>query len=155
MDMVTSLGAAFCRTDHSLLPGADGATPVLLHDEPPGVDRDLTQQRLQPALLAELTAAETPALRQRAVRAMLQSLGFEWLGYGRFSQAGGRPVPRSFCTTYANAVWAEHYFAESFHVVDPRLQRVPESGLPALWALDELEAEGGGATPFYLSLIHI
>lgn len=148
MGMLTSLGAAFRRDDYAVPPGAGGAAPVLLHDEPPGVERDLTQPRLQPALLVELMAAETPALRQRSVKAMLQSLGFEWLGYGCFSQARDRPVPRSFCTTYADPAWTEHYFTQSYHLVDPRLQRVPESGLPAMWTLEELEAEA--ETPSYL-----
>ncbi|WP_162247741.1 LuxR family transcriptional regulator [Pelomonas sp. Root1237] len=143
-----SLGAAFGRGDHPLPPGANGTTPVLLHDEPPGLQRDLTQPRLQPALLVALMAAETPELRQRSVKALLQSLGFEWLGYGCFSQAGDRPVPRSFCTTYADPAWTERYFAETYHLVDPRLQRVPESGLPVMWTLDELQAEA--ETPSYL-----
>ncbi|RZI99162.1 MAG: hypothetical protein EOP39_25225, partial [Rubrivivax sp.] len=120
MGMLTSLGTAFRRGDYPLLPGADGVAPVLLHDEPPGLDRDLTQARLQPALLVALMAAETPALRQRWVKALLQSLGFEWLGYGCFSQASERPVPRSFCTTYADPAWTERYFAASYHLVDPR-----------------------------------
>lgn len=148
MGMLMSLGAAFGRGDHPLPPGANGTTPVLLHDEPPGLQRDLTQPRLQPALLVALMAAETPELRQRSVKALLRSLGFEWLGYGCFSQAGDRPVPRSFCTTYADPAWTERYFAETYHLVDPRLQRVPESGLPVMWTLDELQAEA--ETPSYL-----
>lgn len=148
MGMLTSLGSAFRRDDYLQQPGANGVAPVLLHDEPPGVERDLTQQRLLPALLVALMAAETPELRQRSVKAMLQSLGFEWLGYGCFSQAGDRPVPRSFCTTYADPAWTQRYFTESYHLVDPRLQRVPESGLPVMWTLDELEVEAD--TPSYL-----
>ncbi|MDR7267942.1 DNA-binding CsgD family transcriptional regulator [Pelomonas saccharophila] len=146
--MLTSLGAAFRREDYLQPPGANGGAPVLLHEEPPGLEGHLPQPRLQPALLVALMAAETPELRQRTVKALLQSLGFEWLGYGCFSQAGERPVPRSFCTTYADPAWTERYFAESYHLVDPRLPRVPESGLPTLWTLEELEAEAG--TPSYL-----
>lgn len=148
MGMLMSLGAAFGRGDPPLPLGTNGSTPVLLHDEPPGLQRDLTQLRLQPALLVALMAAETPELRQRTVKTLLQSLGFEWLGYGCFSQAGDRPVPRSFCTTYADAAWTERYFTESYHLVDPRLQRVPESGLPVMWTLDELQAEA--QAPSYL-----
>jgi DNA-binding CsgD family transcriptional regulator len=149
MGMLTSLGTAFRREDYLLPPGVDGAAPVLLHDEPARVEQHhLDQPRLQPALLVELMTAETPALRQRLVKTLLQSLGFEWLGYGCFSQARDRPVPRSFCTTYADPAWTERYFAASYHQVDPRLQRVPESGLPALWTLDELEADA--ETPSYL-----
>lgn len=148
MGMLMSFGAAFRRDDQLASLGANGAAPVLLHDEPPGVERDLSQQRLQPALLVALMAAETPELRQRTVKALLQSLGFEWLGYGCFSQAGERPVPRSFCTTYADPAWTQRYFAASYHLVDPRLQGVPESGLPVMWTLEELQAQAD--TPSYL-----
>jgi DNA-binding CsgD family transcriptional regulator len=142
MGMVMSWEAVRCSSGALRPPGTNGATSVLLHDEPPAVEVDPAQSRLQPALLVSLLAAETPAQRQRAVKTLLQSLGFEWLGYGRFSRAADRPpVPLSFCTTYADPAWVERYFAESYHLVDPRLRRVPESGLPAMWTLDELEAE--------------
>ena len=150
METMTSWGAALCRADYPVPMAASGAAPVLLHDEPPDLERSLAQPRPLPALLVELMAAETPALRQRTVKALLQSLGFEWLGYGCFSQASDKPVPRSFCTTYADPAWVERYFAEAYHRVDPRLKRVPESSLPAMWTMNELEAEGGGDTPSYL-----
>jgi DNA-binding CsgD family transcriptional regulator len=146
--MLTSLGTAFRREDYFSTPGADDATPVLLHEEPAGVERDLAQPRLQPALLVGLMAAETAEQRQRLVKNLLQSLDFEWLGYGCFTQARDGLAPRSFCTTYADAAWTERYFAAAYHRVDPRLQRLPDSGLPALWTLDELEDEDD--TPSYM-----
>lgn len=140
MGMETYFGMALGRS----------AAPVLLHDEPQGVERDSAPTLLQPALLAQLVAAETPALRQQTVKTLLQAIGFEWLGYGCFSRVGEQAVPLSFCTTYADPAWVERYFTESYHLVDPRLKRVPESSLPAMWSVDELEAEAEADTPSYL-----
>lgn len=144
MGVVMSRGAALCAGGELLALDASRGVPVLLHDEPPVVEPDPTRSRLQPALLARLLTADTPALRQSAVKTLLKLLGFEWLGYGRFSRSGDRPVPLSFCTTYAHPGWAARYFAESYHRVDPRLRCIPESGLPVLWTLDELEGEAQG-----------
>ncbi len=144
MEVVMSWGAAPGAGGEFETPGSNRAAPVVLHDEPPVVGGNPAASRLQPALLARLLTADSPALRQSAVKTLLKLLGFDWLGYGRFSRSGDRPVPLSFCTTYAHPAWAERYFAESYHRVDPRLRCIPESGLPVLWTLDELENEAQG-----------
>jgi len=140
MGIVMSYGAAVRGRSEYAQRGPLGASSVLLHEEPPVAAPDLTQPRLQPSLLAALVAAETPSLRQRTVKTLLQTLGFDWLGYGRFIQAGDRVTPLSFCTTYADPKWVQHYFNESYHLVDPRLQLAPESSLPCVWTIEQLEA---------------
>ncbi len=147
MGIVMSYGAAVRGRPEFVRRGPFGASsPVLLHDEPPATPPDLTQPRLQPSLLAALVAADTPSQRQRTVKTLLQSLGFEWLGYGRFIRAGERVTPLSFCTTYADPRWVQHYFNESFHLVDPRLQLAPESSLPCVWTIEQLEAHEAPAS---------
>jgi DNA-binding CsgD family transcriptional regulator len=113
---------------------------VLLHEEPVFATPARTELPTQPSLLLALIAAENAAERQKTVTTLLHALGFEWLGYGRFSQRGEAGTPLSFCTTYADTPWAERYFGARHHEVDPRLQRALQSCLPAVWTLDQLVA---------------
>jgi DNA-binding CsgD family transcriptional regulator len=65
-------------------------------------------------------------------------MGFDWLGYGRLGRRGDQLVPVSFCTTYANTLWARQYFAHSYAQVDPRLTEAFHSALPYFWSIDDL-----------------
>lgn len=120
------------------------ASSVMLHEEPEAAGMPPGSVPAQPSLLAALMAAESPMERQRTVCALVRSLGFEWLGYGRLVQLGAHAVPLSFCTTYADRRWAERYFGEGFHEEDPRLSIALRSSLPAVWCIDQLAAQATG-----------
>jgi DNA-binding CsgD family transcriptional regulator len=112
---------------------------VLLHPEPavlkppppcPGGRR--------PALLEALLRADTSALREDIVRRWITARGFDWLGSGRALASGGRLLPVSFCTSYADPEWVRRYFDQHHHEVDPRLRAVLDSNLPVIWTLQTL-----------------
>jgi DNA-binding CsgD family transcriptional regulator len=114
-----------------------GGSQVLLHEEPFFASPARSEMPTQPSLLLALIAAEDADERRKTVTTLLHALGFEWLGYGRFTQRGAV----SFCTTYAHTPWAERYFGARHHEVDPRLQRALQSCLPVVWTLDQLVAQ--------------
>lgn len=124
--------------------GMRTGSPVMLHEEPAAAGLPVGSAPAQPSLLADLMAAESATERRRTVSALVHSLGFDWLGYGRLIQLGTHAVPLSFCTTYADRRWAERYFGEGYHEVDPRLQIALRSSLPAVWGLDQLNAQAVG-----------
>jgi DNA-binding CsgD family transcriptional regulator len=112
---------------------------VLLHPEPT-VLRPLPPcpGGRRPALLEALLRAETSALREEIVRRWLAAHGFGWLGCGRSLASGGRLLPVSFCTSYADPAWVRRYFDQGYFEVDPRLRAVLESSLPFIWTLETL-----------------
>ncbi len=99
----------------------------------------------RPSLLADLMAAESVGERQRTLKAVLHAMGFDWLGYGCLSRTGRALMPLSFCTTYVDPMWPRHYFAQSYHEVDPRLQTAMRSSLPSVWTIDELDKDANAA----------
>jgi DNA-binding CsgD family transcriptional regulator len=101
----------------------------------------------QPALLSALVAAESVRTRQNTIATQLLALGFEWLGYGRFSQSGEPCASANFCTSDAERHWAKRYFDESYCEIDPRLQVALRSWLPAIWTLDQLAARAACEVP--------
>ncbi|AKJ32065.1 helix-turn-helix transcriptional regulator [Caldimonas brevitalea] len=124
---------------------ASAPPAVMLHDEPPARRLPTRATPGHPSLLTALMGSESPAERQRTVSALVRTLGFEWLGYWRITQVADQAVvPLSFCTTYADRTWAERYFAQAYHEIDPRLQLALRSSLPAVWALDQLQAQANG-----------
>jgi len=128
----------------------DRRAPVLLHGEPAELAADDDARvGLRPSLLTDLLAAGGAGERQRIVKAVLHAMGFEWLGYGRLVERGERAVPLSFCTTYADPRWTQHYFGEAYHEIDPRLQDALRSSLPCVWTLDQLahDADRAPAAP--------
>jgi DNA-binding CsgD family transcriptional regulator len=90
-----------------------------------------------PRLVNELLAAGSARQREAVVRARLQAMGFEWMGYGC---AGAGTVPQAYLTTYMHAAWAERYFERRYDEVDPRLLAPPRSSLPLVWDLQDIEA---------------
>ncbi len=118
---------------------AAGRMEVLLHDEPEVNGRiDLEDSTFRPALLRRLLAARDAQDRRARVLAAVHDLGFQWLGYGKLVQVGSRAVPLAFCLTYAEPNWAQRYFARGYHRIDPRLHKALQSGLPFVWAIDQL-----------------
>jgi DNA-binding CsgD family transcriptional regulator len=112
---------------------------VLLHPEPavlnppppcPGGHR--------PPLLEALLRAESSAQREVVVRGWIAAHGFAWLGFGRALASGGRLLPVSFCTSYADPAWIRRYFDQRHHEVDPRLRAVLDSNVPFVWSLPML-----------------
>jgi DNA-binding CsgD family transcriptional regulator len=93
-----------------------------------------------PGLVGELLAAAGALERRRVVQGALQSVGFEWMGYGTVAQQHGRAVPTRFFTSYAHPAWLKRYFAQRYHEVDSRHQDAPSSSLPLIWDLDTLAA---------------
>jgi DNA-binding CsgD family transcriptional regulator len=124
------------------------APPVLLHDEPPFTQEPQgVAPRFRPTLLGDLLAADDAQQRRRVVQGMLHAMGFDWLGYGRFLQRGDRTLPLSFCISYANPRWAERYFCEGYHTVDPRLHDALHSNLPCVWSIDDLMDRAPAGAP--------
>jgi DNA-binding CsgD family transcriptional regulator len=105
-------------------------------DEPVLVTPSAWRQR--PRLLAALTTAGSACRRRELVRAELQALGFDEIGFGCLDGSRGAPVLRSFCGEYADAAWTERYFSRRYQEVDPRLRAVEDTSLPCLWTLNEL-----------------
>jgi DNA-binding CsgD family transcriptional regulator len=91
-----------------------------------------------PGLAGELLAAGDAEARKHVVRGALQSLGFEWMGYGTVVQQHGRATHTRFFTSYAQPAWLKRYFAQRYHEVDSRHQDAPTSSLPLIWDIDEL-----------------
>jgi len=106
--------------------------PILLAAPPPG------PAAARPALLAQLLTARSADERQHTVSAALHALGFDWLGHGRLLCIGQRVMPVSFCLTYAQPQWAQRYFRQCHHAVDPRLHDALASALPCVWTLQSL-----------------
>jgi DNA-binding CsgD family transcriptional regulator len=100
----------------------------------------LPARRNAPQLVRCLLASETPAQRELLVRGMLSAIGFNWFAYGVTRLERGRHVAKSFFTTYAHPAWTERYFDERYHELDPRHVDAPQSGLPLVWDLDDLDA---------------
>jgi DNA-binding CsgD family transcriptional regulator len=133
------LKAAATAPAVSWAPGHAPRAGVLLHGEPillAGVEPSVPGTR--PGLLSQLLAATTAEDRQRAMKAALHGLGFDWLGYGRVLRIGQRAVPVSFCLTYAQPTWVQQYFRERYHGVDPRLHDALATSLPVVWTVEEL-----------------
>jgi DNA-binding CsgD family transcriptional regulator len=127
---------------------ADGHRDVLLHDEPEvnGLI-DLDDSTFRPALLKRLLAAGDAQERRARVLSTVHDLGFQWLGYGKLVQVGSRAVPLAFCLTYAEPAWAQRYFERGYHRIDPRLHKALQSGLPYVWAIDQLADHAAAGVP--------
>lgn len=93
---------------------------------------------MRPRLLEALIDAGSDRRRRELVRAELQLLGFDEIGFGSLDISRGSPVVRSFCGEYADPAWIERYFARRYHEVDPRLRAIERSSLPCVWTLNEL-----------------
>jgi DNA-binding CsgD family transcriptional regulator len=102
----------------------------------PGVRRPAAA----PNLVNDLIEAASPIERRRMVQGMLHAIGFQWFGYGTVVLRSGRPVPRTFFTTYSHPDWTELYFRERFHEVDLRHQDAAPSSLPLVWDIDDVMA---------------
>lgn len=103
---------------------------------------------LPSSFAGSLRAAASAHEREHLVRAALDAIGFEWLGYGSFRERRGDWKPHSFLTTYANPLWTQRYFSERYDQIDPRHRLAPRSSLPLVWSADDVvrNARGEGAT---------
>lgn len=94
-----------------------------------------------PRLVNDLLAAGSARQREAVVRARLQAMGFEWMGYGCTGAGPGAGAALQAClATYMHAAWAERYFGRRHDEVDPRLLAPPRSSLPLVWDLQDIEA---------------
>jgi DNA-binding CsgD family transcriptional regulator len=124
--------------------GRSGAvrSNVLLYQEPATlVPSSRGGMPRGPSLLSDLLAAESVAERRRTVSAVLHAIGFEWLAYGRLMSHGDRAEPISMCVTHTDSAWAQHYFSQNYHEVDPRLRDALQSSLPCSWTIERLDEE--------------
>jgi DNA-binding CsgD family transcriptional regulator len=92
----------------------------------------------QPRLLQALLSAGSERRRRELVKAELQALGFDEIGFGCLDISRGSPVVRSFCGHYADAAWVERYFSRRYESVDPRLRAIERGSLPCVWTLTAL-----------------
>lgn len=118
-------------------------TGVLLYNDSPvpaPVPGNLRPSGRGPSFLAGLLAAECTSERQRIVRGVLHTMGFEWLGYIQMTLRNEQLIPVSFCTGFMDRAWAHRYFSRAHYEVDPRLREATRSGLPCVWDVDGLAA---------------
>jgi len=134
MEASADLEPVFRYTEHQLQRVDDG------EPDPP-------VRRNAPQLVKCLLASETPAQRELLVRGMLSAIGFNWFAYGVTRLERGRHVAKSFFTTYAHPAWTQRYFGERYHEVDPRHLDAPQSGLPLVWDLDDIDARLAAQRP--------
>lgn len=115
--------------------------PRFYHDEQAFLPRRTRPRAARgPGIVAELLEASSVAEREQLMRRMLRAIGFEWLAYGAVSLQNGRPLPLSFCTSYANPEWTQRYFSQGYHELDSRQLVLPASGLPLAWDVGDIEA---------------
>lgn len=93
-----------------------------------------------------LEAGDAPG-RRAQVRAMLETLGFKWLGYSSLRQQGDHVDGGTFFAGHTDPDWARHYFDEGFQRIDPRLHMALQTSLPVVWTLDELAGQAAPGTP--------
>ncbi len=116
---------------------------VLLYDEPPFVGSGAAERRPLPALLGHLLSAVGTEGRRRTVAALLRTMGFDWLSYGRVQLMPKGVLPVAYCTSHGDPAWHRRYVAEAYHEVDPRIALALGSSLPCAWTLDELALAAG------------
>lgn len=121
--------------DHELL--LFGERDLLLRE-------DGRRQSATPGLVNDLLAAGGAQERERLVRGMLHTIGFEWMAYGNVVHTRGVSVPRTFFSTYAQPAWVQRYFREGYHELDPRHQDAPTSSLPLVWDIHDLDRSAVG-----------
>lgn len=119
-----------------------GSPPLQLYSEEQLLLPETSERRERmPGIVTDLLDAEGVDARKRLVRGMLHAIGFEWLGYGTFSQVRGQAQPLSFFASYAEPDWLQRYFSERYYEVDTRHQAAPASSLPLLWDATQLDAQ--------------
>ena len=127
-------------------PGAGAALlrrGVLLYDEPAFAGGAAAQHQRLPAMLDDLLAAHGSEGRRRTVAAILRTMDFDWLGYGRVQVMPNGVLPVAFCVSHGDAAWQHRYVAEGYHEVDPRIRLALGSSLPCAWTLNELALAAG------------
>lgn len=100
-----------------------------------------------PSIVGDLLDAPGIEARRQLVRGMLNTLDFDWLGYGAVAYMRGHWWPLSFFTAWANPEWTRRYFAQNYCSVDARQQGVPASSLPLAWDVEQLEIMDADAPP--------
>ena len=122
-------------------PPLDGPFPQLYSEEqlylPQSADRHAAGV---PGIVGDLLNASGNKERRDLVQAMLNALGFDWLGYGTITFLRGRWWPLSFFTAHANPEWTQRYFSHRLYEVDLRQPGVPASSLPLVWDIEQIEA---------------
>lgn len=96
-------------------------------------------------LMRDLLSTTSARQREGVIRARLDEMGFEWMGYYTISPRPGGAPRRAFLTTYAQSDWVKRYFDEHYDDVDPRLVKQPRSTLPLAWDISSLEDSLEGA----------
>jgi DNA-binding CsgD family transcriptional regulator len=93
-----------------------------------------------PGIVGDLLNASGNKERRDLIQAMLNALGFDWLGYGTITFLRGRWWPLSFFTAHANPEWTQRYFSHRLYETDLRQPGVPASSLPLVWDIEQIEA---------------
>lgn len=115
---------------------------VRLFDVTEREDGGWTEPRRLPSLLDQLLDAPSAEARQQRIAAVVQSMGFDWLGFGHVHAMGDSVQPISFCTTHGDNAWQRRYLAEGYLQIDPRVRMALRSALPCVWHIDELALAG-------------
>ncbi|HJV63237.1 MAG TPA: LuxR family transcriptional regulator [Albitalea sp.] len=97
----------------------------------------LVPRRL-PSILERLLDAPSAEECQRRVADIVQSMGFDWLGYGRVQVSGDRVLPISLSATHGDDAWQRRYIEKGYLAVDLRLHEALRTSLPCVWHIDEL-----------------
>jgi len=122
-------------------PPLEGPFPQLYSEEqlylPQSADR---RAEGVPGIVGDLLNASGTKERRDLIQAMLNALGFDWLGYGTITFLRGRWWPLSFFTAHANPEWTQRYFSHRLYEIDLRQPGVPASSLPLVWDIEQIEA---------------
>lgn len=86
----------------------------------------------------ELIAAPNATARMTNVRSMLSIMGFNSLHYEARQLSGEQLVRTFFLKSHVPPQWANGYFREGFHAIDPRIEGIRSSPAPLIWDLNSL-----------------
>ncbi|MGT2433929.1 autoinducer binding domain-containing protein [Cupriavidus basilensis] len=88
----------------------------------------------------DLRAAHGAQERQLLLRAVLRSIGFDWLCYYRLTRIGESITRVLYFRAYSPPNWPKRYVDERYFEVDPRLAFALRYEWPLVWDLADLGA---------------
>ena len=88
----------------------------------------------------DLRAAHGAQERQLLLRAVLRSIGFDWLCYYRLTRIGESITRVLYFRAYSPPNWPKRYIEERYFEVDPRLAFALRHEWPLVWDLADLGA---------------
>jgi DNA-binding CsgD family transcriptional regulator len=114
-----------------------GEERVIVDERDIAIDGNLRTER-RSEIVADLRGAQTSEERERIVRSMLRTIGFDWLGYARITRIGDTFQKTLFFRTYKPPQWAKRYVNERYFEIDPRMQFACRYEWPFVWDLSYL-----------------